>query len=92
MKIFNEVTIKNALLKLPGWKFVNNTLERRFVFENFNQAMGFIVQVGLCAATRNHHPLWTNSYTSLQISLTTHDAGGVTKLDIDLAKDIDEIC
>ncbi len=91
MKTFNEETIQEQLLALHDWKFVNNSLQRKYVFENFNQAMGFIVQVGIFAATSNHHPEWNNSYNKVHLKLTTHDAGGVTLKDIQLATIINTI-
>ena len=91
MKTFSADTIQAALKELQDWKFVNNGIERHFTFANFTEALGFIVQVGVMAEKRNHHPELCNVYNKVTIRLTTHDADGVTEKDIDLAKAIDKI-
>jgi 4a-hydroxytetrahydrobiopterin dehydratase len=89
--IYNEQTIKKELLKLKAWDFVNNALVKHFKFDTFSQALGFIVQVGLEAEKQSHHPELLNVYNKVTIRLTTHDAKGVTKKDIDLAVTIDTV-
>lgn len=91
MKTYSEKSIQEVLKELKDWKFVNSGLEKKFKFLNFAQALAFIVQVGVNAEKRNHHPELFNVYNKLNIRLVTHDANGVTDKDIDLAKAIDEI-
>ncbi|WP_338647451.1 4a-hydroxytetrahydrobiopterin dehydratase [Flavobacterium sp. KS-LB2] len=91
MKTYSEETIKTELKMLKEWQFDTNTILKKFVFSDFTQALGFIVQVGVMAEKRNHHPELFNVYNKVTIRLTTHDAGGVTDKDLDLAKAIDEI-
>ncbi|MFV5698512.1 4a-hydroxytetrahydrobiopterin dehydratase [Flavobacterium sp. ZT3R17] len=91
MKTYSEVTIQPELKELKDWQFINNGIEKKFSFLNFTQALGFIVQVGLMAEKRNHHPELFNVYNKVTIRLTTHDANGVTDKDVDLAKAIEEI-
>lgn len=75
------------------WKEENDTLQKSFKFKNFVEAFAFITKVALLAEKMNHHPLWTNVYNKVDISLSSHDAGNkVTEKDRHLAKAIDEIC
>ncbi|WP_158729628.1 MULTISPECIES: 4a-hydroxytetrahydrobiopterin dehydratase [unclassified Flavobacterium] len=91
MKTYTETTIQKELVALQDWNFIENALEKKYVFKNFNQAMGFIVQVGIIASSVNHHPDWSNSYNKVHLKLSTHDAGGVTIKDIELATAINAI-
>ena len=75
-------------LKLPLWRVSDTSIEREFIFENFIQAFGFISQIALSAERMDHHPNWSNVYSRVTIELTTHDQGGLTHLDIDLARSI----
>jgi 4a-hydroxytetrahydrobiopterin dehydratase len=91
MKTYSEETIQPQLAALKDWQFINNGIEKKFSFLNFTQALGFIVQVGVMAEKRNHHPELFNVYNKVTIRLTTHDANGVTDKDVDLAKAIEQI-
>ena len=91
MEALTEETIKKELLNLADWCFNDNAIEKKFLFKNFTQALGFIVQVGLLAEKKNHHPELLNVYNKITIRLTTHDAKGVTEKDFDLAKAINEL-
>jgi 4a-hydroxytetrahydrobiopterin dehydratase len=72
------------------WKEENNKLYKKFVFKNFNEAFGFMTSVALMAEKADHHPTWTNTWNTVEIWLTTHDAGNtVTQRDKDLAVAID---
>ena len=74
---------------LPGWQFDTQrggTLCREFMFQDFVQAFGFMAQVALVAERLNHHPEWSNVYNRVAVTLTTHDAGGLTELDVELAR------
>jgi len=74
------------------WKEENNELVRKFEFENFVEAFGFMTKVAILAEKANHHPWWSNVYNSVEIKLTTHDAGNtITEKDRSLAKQIDDL-
>jgi 4a-hydroxytetrahydrobiopterin dehydratase len=87
-----DAQIADALKQLPGWSHHNDRLTRGYKFADFSEAMGFIVRVGLLAEQHSHHPEIFNVYSTVKISLNTHDAGGkVTQKDIDLAGAIQEL-
>lgn len=85
--------IKTELLKLTNWKLTanSNSIEKEFVFTSFLEAIWFVNAVAPIAEKMNHHPEWSNVYNKITVILTTHDAKGITKKDIVLAKKIDEI-
>ena len=76
-----------ALAELAGWSDVadRDAITRTFQFRTFNQAFGFMTRVALKAERMNHHPEWFNVYNRVEVTLSTHDAGGVTELDTKLA-------
>ena len=78
--------ITEDLKNLPGWSVVNEKLHREIEFESFNQAFGFMTRAAMEIEKMNHHPEWFNVYNRLVIDLMTHDAGGITKNDINLAR------
>lgn len=80
-----------ALAHLPGWTAVEgrDAIFRRFVFADFNEAFGFMTRVALKAEQMDHHPEWFNVYKTVDVTLATHDAGGVTDLDVKLARFMD---
>jgi 4a-hydroxytetrahydrobiopterin dehydratase len=80
----NEV--EEAIADLDGWKIENGKLDRHFKFANFIQAFSFMTSVAIEAEKMDHHPEWGNVYNKVSVQLITHDAGGITQLDIDLAK------
>ena len=82
-----------ALKDLPGWTDVagREAIARTFVFEDFNEAFGFMSRAALVAEKHDHHPEWRNVYKTVEVVLATHDAGGVTDRDIKLAKTMDAI-
>ena len=84
---------KSALKELPGWKEVvgRDAIERTFVFKDFNEAFGFMSRAALIAEKNDHHPEWRNVYKTVEVVLATHDAGGVTRRDIELAKAMNAI-
>jgi 4a-hydroxytetrahydrobiopterin dehydratase len=84
---------KAALRELSGWSEVpgREAIARNFTFKDFNEAFGFMSRVALVAEKRDHHPEWRNVYKTVEVVLATHDAGGVTALDIDLAKAMNAI-
>lgn len=86
--------VPSLLEQLEGWQFQperGGLITRELVFRDFVQAMGFIGQVALVAERSNHHPEWSNVYNRVQVTLTTHDAGGLTMKDIGLARYIDQV-
>lgn len=91
MKTYSEDTIQSVLKELKDWTFVNDGIEKKFKFLDFTQALGFIVQVGVMAEKRNHHPELFNVYNKVTIRLSTHDVNGVTDKDLELAKAIETI-
>lgn len=74
-----------ALRDLPGWELRDGRLHRRFRFPDFPTAFGFMAAVATVAQQLDHHPDWSNSWATVDVELTTHDAGGLTSLDVDLA-------
>ena len=84
---------KAALARLAGWSEVagRDAITKTFTFEDFNQAFGFMTRAALVAEKMDHHPEWFNVYKTVQVTLATHDAGGVTELDIKLAQAMDKI-
>lgn len=82
-----------ALAELPDWSLAadGRSIRRVFTFRNFSEAFGFMSRVALAAEKMDHHPDWSNVYRTVDVTLNTHDAGGLTELDIALAKKIDRI-
>lgn len=79
------------LVDVPDWAIVEEKLHRELRFRNFSEAFAFMTRVALLAEQRNHHPEWSNVYAVVRIDLRTHDAGGITDLDFDLAVAIDRL-
>jgi len=79
---------KAALARLGGWNEApgRDAITRKFVFADFNQAFGFMTRAALVAEKLDHHPEWFNVYKTVEVTLSTHDAGGVTERDIKLAE------
>ena len=82
---------RDALAELSGWRQVEDrdAIEKSFKFKSFSEAWGFMNRVALAAEKLNHHPEWFNVYNRVDILLSTHDCGGLSELDIKLAKRID---
>ena len=82
---------KIALARLKGWSEASgrDAITKKFVFADFNEAFGFMSRAALVAEKMDHHPEWFNVYNKLEVTLTTHDAGGVTEKDIALATAMD---
>lgn len=85
-----DAQVEEALATLDGWSRDGDTIRRDFEFPDFVAALGFIAQVGALAERANHHPNLTNVYNKVGIALSTHDEGGITGWDIDLAREINE--
>ncbi|HVV61414.1 MAG TPA: 4a-hydroxytetrahydrobiopterin dehydratase [Pseudolabrys sp.] len=84
---------KTAFGKLSGWSEVSgrDAISKKFVFKDFNEAFGFMTRAALIAEKMDHHPEWFNVYKNVEVTLSTHDAGGVTELDVKLAEAMDKI-
>ena len=85
--------LRTALKRLPDWELVKGreAISRKFQFVDFDAAFAFMTRCALLAAKMDHHPEWFNVYNKVEVTLATHDAGGVTALDIDLAKAMSRI-
>jgi len=79
---------RTALAKLAGWSEVKDrdAITKRFVFKDFNEAFGFMARAALVAEKMDHHPEWFNVYKTVEVTLSTHDAGGLTERDVTLAE------
>lgn len=82
-----------ALTKLKDWAEVSgrDAITRKFVFKNFREAFAFMTKVAEVAEAMDHHPEWFNVYRTVEVTLATHDAGGVTELDVKLAEAMDKL-
>ena len=80
-----------AFAELPDWREVagRDAIARKFTFRDFNEAFAFMTRVAMLAEKMDHHPEWTNVYRTVEVILTTHDAGGVTEKDVQLARAMD---
>ena len=88
-----RLDVDEVLKALPLWRVHQGdrpAIERRLAFADFNAAFGFMTRVALLADKVDHHPEWSNVYNRVDIVLTTHDSGGVTQRDVDMARFIDE--
>lgn len=84
--------ILDPLMK-QGWSMVEgrDAIQKTFLFKNFVEAFGFMTQAAIIAEKMNHHPEWSNVYRSVEVTLTTHDANGLSDLDIALARKMDAL-
>ena len=81
----SDTELQGSLAKLPGWEISNGKLHREYQFADFVHAFGFMATAALAIEAMNHHPEWFNVWNKVHIDLTTHDAGGITPMDIELA-------
>jgi 4a-hydroxytetrahydrobiopterin dehydratase len=93
VEALSEAERADALDGLPDWDYDDgrDAIVREFMFDDFNQAFGFMTQVALMAEKADHHPEWSNVYNRVTILLTTHDAGGLSSRDIEMAEAIEEL-
>ncbi len=91
MKKLSEKDVEKKLEKLEGWEYSDGAIETSFQFENFKEAFSAMTRIAFECEAQGHHPDWSNVYNTLSISLSTHDAEGVTEKDFKLAKSIDDI-
>ncbi len=91
MEKLSESDIETRLLRLPEWEYYDNAIHAEFEFENFKDCFSAMSRIAFECEALNHHPNWSNVYNVLNISLSTHDAGGVTQKDFALAQAIEAI-
>lgn len=89
--VYTELEVREKLLNLKNWNLISGALQKDFLFKNFNQALAFIVQIGLLAEQADHHPEIINVYNKVQLRLNTHSVNGITQQDVDLAFEIDRL-
>ncbi|GGK03413.1 hypothetical protein GCM10010123_36690 [Pilimelia anulata] len=87
----DPAALADAAARLPGWAVAADALRRRYAFPDFARAIGFLAAAATRAERMNHHPEWTNVYNRVDVTLRTHDAGGVTALDVELAEHLDAL-
>ena len=91
MKRLSDQDLNAALAGIEGWTLEQGKLHRQYTFPNFATAMGFFAIAAPGIEKKDHHPEWSNVYNKVTVDLSTHDAGGVTQLDVDLAKTLESI-
>ena len=87
----SQAEIQHLLAEFDAWTVASGKLRREYKFRNFVEAFGFMAQVALLAERSAHHPEWFNVYNRVVVDLTTHDAGGITQKDLDLAREMEQI-
>ena len=91
MSLLSEQDIEKKLLHFPDWEYYDNAIHAEFEFENFKDCFSAMSRIAFECEALNHHPNWSNIYNVLTISLSTHDAGGVSNKDFKLAEAIENI-
>ena len=89
--VLSEEEIMDATSGMTGWEVVDGKLHKEYLFGTFNAAFGFMTRAAMEIEKANHHPEWLNVYNRLTIDLTTHDAGGITSNDVNLARVLDSL-
>jgi 4a-hydroxytetrahydrobiopterin dehydratase len=89
--VLSEQELEAVLARLDGWTLENGRLTRTLVFKDFVEAFSFMTRVALAAEAANHHPEWFNAYKRVKIELRTHESGGITRRDVELAARINEL-
>jgi 4a-hydroxytetrahydrobiopterin dehydratase len=89
-ELLSDIAIQRELGSLPGWSRRGEVLTRTYAFRNFEDAIGFVNRVAALAESANHHPDIDIRYSRVTLTLSTHDAGGITQNDLDLAKAVDK--
>ncbi|MBL0160648.1 MAG: 4a-hydroxytetrahydrobiopterin dehydratase [Bryobacterales bacterium] len=85
MSLLTNAQLETALAALPGWTILDGQLHRTYTFPDFTHAFGFMATAATAIERMNHHPEWCNVYNRVSVNLSTHDAGGITQKDLDLA-------
>jgi 4a-hydroxytetrahydrobiopterin dehydratase len=89
--ILTDSEIQAALGKLPGWSVQNGKLHRDYAFPDFVHAFGFMATAAIAIEAMNHHPEWSNVWNRVSIDLVTHDSGGITAKDVELAAKLESL-
>ena len=89
MQAMDDTAIAARMDEIPGWTIEDGKLTRSYTFADFVAAFGFMTSVALEAEKAGHHPEWFNVYNRVEVTLTTHDAGGLSALDVELANEMD---
>jgi 4a-hydroxytetrahydrobiopterin dehydratase len=87
----SDSEIQSALKDLQGWTVVNGKLHREYKFPDFVHAFGFMATAAIAIEAMNHHPEWFNVWNRVTIDLSTHDSGGITSKDVDLARKLEQL-
>ena len=85
-ELLDAATVREAVGELDGWVERDGALHRTFEFADFNAAFGWMTRVALVAEQLEHHPDWSNVYSTVRVRLSTHDVGGITEMDLDMAR------
>ena len=91
MRLLSDDEIDAALAELSGWERDGDRLHRTLTFGSFTEAFGFMSSVALIAERLFHHPEWSNVYSTVEIAITNHDAGGLTELDIEFCRRVNAL-
>ena len=92
IKKLSKTEVAQKLKRLSGWKMVKgrNAITKTFKFKDFIQAFGWMTAMAIYAEKKDHHPEWFNVYSTVVVTLSTHDSGGVTKLDLEMAQEMNK--
>jgi len=90
-KALDQDRIAEAVAGLDGWSVADGKLHKEYQFADFVEAFAFMTAAALRAERKNHHPEWFNVYKTVRVDLMTHDAGGITELDLELAREMDAL-
>ena len=92
MKKISKTELEKKLKRLSGWKLVNDrsAITKTFKFNNFQDAFSWMTSIAIYAEKKDHHPEWFNVYNTIEVTLSTHDAGGITSLDLDMAREMNQ--
>jgi len=91
MKKLTDAEIAEHMKALPNWELGTDRIRRVFRFKDFVEAFGWMSSIAIVAEAMNHHPEWRNVWATVEVELSTHDAGGLTELDMKLASKMDEL-
>lgn len=89
-ELLESEALEAAVETLDGWSVADGKLHKEYTFSDFVEAFAFMAAAALCAERKNHHPEWFNVYNTVRVDLSTHDAGGITTWDVELAEEFDQ--
>ncbi len=90
-ELLSDEALEQAVSALDGWAVVEGKLHKEYVFGDFVEAFAFMTAAALCAERKNHHPEWFNVYRTVRVDLSTHDLGGISSWDVELAEEFDAL-